>query len=847
MGFAQLLALTLSLTLSGCAATEHLPEGRILLKHDPTFSRSQQIEADTARKNPLDNLKEIGVSTVDGDLLASAVRTKANRRMLWPKTYLHLYQMGRSIQKYLYPPERIWKFFFPRSTLADTIAGFLVHTAGEPPVLVDTTLLAQDVENLKDVYFSQGFFDAQIYYKIDTCTWKVNRNKARVSFVVDEGPAAIIDTIRFEVGTPYVDTVLMATLQKSLLKKGDPYNENSLTAERNRITNAMRSHGFYTFSPKLISYDIDTKPDTNDLHNVRPNNPAIKDFYPIHIVVKIPDRQEFYDVGSVRMVIEPAEFDIDQDQAMVFAGPETPEDSLLAWGLSKRLYDSGNSRMTFFAYYRTLKAVNLNFLEKLVSLREGDIYSLENERKTQQRLQNLGIFKYVLVKHIMDQETRTVDVMINTVLLPKYQIKAGTEGFWESDPILKSNFPGAGAEIGLRDKLLFKGAEQLDLSAKGTISFFRSAPGARITPFLEGSGQASLRFPRFLIPGIGKKNWQRFDPKTSFTTTFSRQQSALYERNSLTLDWNYNWFHRSKDQRSQSSFSPYVVTFIQSRLDQVFVDRIKAIENAALRELIILDYRPRFSSWGTYKFTYANYRSTRRHPTVSVQPTVEVGGNTPFLIDLISGADGDWRDRKIFNIFYGQYVKLSNEVKLFLPMSKKSEFVIRNYIGLAEPWNFTPFVPFESRFFAGGINSMRGWQSNTLGPGTYNPTTADNTDALEFVVSPGGEFAFEANFEWRGHVNKLLELAIFTDIGNVWFLPGSEVDFAGAKLSGDSYLELGWDAGIGIRMDFDFLVARLDVAQQLYAPNIQDFVVKSFPRDLGGSGFQIIFGIGHPF
>jgi outer membrane protein assembly factor BamA len=794
--------------------------------------------------------KESKSLTLEDGIRYSAIRTEQNRRTLGIRSYLLIYNLGRTIQKDSFPPTEIWKFFFPRNPLPDSIASFLVNELGEEPVLIDTAQLNADIKNLIDVYFSKGFFKTKVSYRLDTGKIRNNRKKAKVTFLVEEGPAAIINKTDFEVNDMVIRKIMSKTWDESFLRSGETYVEDNFVKERNRISAVMRENGFYSFSPKMVTFDVDTKPDSTELSDQEPANRAITNFFPIFVTLRIDDPPSRYEIGEVSMIIEPAFVEFPFDSYMLEVDSSTTPESIEELGLNPRLYDPTISFMSFRAYPRTLATLNLNFLEKHVELKTGQKYSLSDERKTQQRLQNLGIFKYVLVKHEVDDSTHKVNVTIQAVLLQKYQIKAGTEGFWESDPFVQTNFPGVGIEFGFRDQMLFKGAEQLDLSVKGNMSFFRPSDTSSIDPFLEGTAQANLQFPRALIPFVGRKNLQRYNPRTSLVTTFSRQQTFLYSRNNLTLDYNYSWYHSSQHQKASSKLSPLTVTLVSSKLKPEFVQGIAAIEDDGLRRLIAQDYRPRFSTYSQYKFTYSNYMSTRKVATYFIQPTIEIGGNIPYLFDRFFdfGKDKVVTDQAIRGIFYGQYYKASIEIKNFLPLGKGIEFVMRNYFGVAVPWNFTGSVPLESRFFGGGANTMRGWQSNTLGPGTYVPTfdpEAENT--FNRLILPGGEVSIEANYELRANVNSYIELAIFTDVGNVWFLPGHQGKLEGAQLSKKTILQLGWDVGIGLRFDFDFLIFRLDVAQQLYSPALQDFVVKSFPKDLGGNQFQYNFGIGYPF
>jgi outer membrane protein assembly factor BamA len=856
--------LCITLFWSSCATNLYLEKGQWLLKGEPTFSKADVILPDSASndsiftlKERIENLKEIGLSTVDPDLLYNSVKTHPNRRMLIPKTYLHIFNLGRTLQRYEYPPERWLRFFRPNNHIVDSLASFLVNTAGEPPVIIDSMQLLNDVENLKTVYFSQGFFHARVDTRVDTCTSGLNRGKANVTFLITEGKAAIIDKIR----TPSIvdeemRKVLLRNMDDSYLHTGDCYIEDNFSAERSRIATLLRNNGYYTFSPKMVSFDIDTLPP--DTMGTLPNNEAIKEYQPVWVQVKIADTIPPYKIGNISMIIEPAKVDPSVDQMMQVVMPGFITDSLRqAWHLTRHQYGD-SALVTFITYERVLERLNLSFLEKLITLSKGDVYTLANERKTQMRLQNLGIFKYVLIKPTVNPEDTTVDFSIQTVLMQRFQAKAGFEAFFQTDPILKANLPGIGAEVGFRDKLVFKGAEKLDLSMKGDVRFYRSEVSDTVNDiistkdtlvtFLQGSLSASLQFPRILAPGLARKNLQGFEPSTSFIVTGSRQQSIDYARNALSLDWNYRWYHSSVNKKAQSSFSPYVITFIQSHLEPRIIDEIRKIENNQLRSIIIQDFQPRFSSWGNYRFTYNNGIVNKNTHSLSFVGNFQVGGNTPFLLDRITNIDDSWKDHRLSYIFYGQYLKLSAEVKNHWPIQRHFSFVMRNYMGIADPWNYTRFVPFESRFFSGGTNSMRGWQSNTLGPGVFSDSTnGEGRSGQGFLLSPGGEFVFETNLEFRADVYKWIKLAIFSDIGNVWFLPGSAVDFEGGQLSKETVLQLGIDAGIGIRLDFDFFLFRIDFAKQVYAPDVQRFVIKSLKDNLGGNRFQLNFGIGYPF
>ncbi len=81
----------------------------------------------------------------------------------------------------------------------------------------------------------------------------------------------------------------------------------------------------------------------------------------------------------------------------------------------------------------------------------------------------------------------------------------------------------------------------------------------------------------------------------------------------------------------------------------------------------------------------------------------------------------------------------------------------------------------------------------------------------------------EANLEYRFPMFWKLCGAVFTDVGNIWTLKetdgddGSHTHFDLKNLAGS----LAADWGIGLRVDLNFLILRLDMGMKVYDPSLR--------------------------
>jgi len=108
-----------------------------------------------------------------------------------------------------------------------------------------------------------------------------------------------------------------------------------------------------------------------------------------------------------------------------------------------------------------------------------------------------------------------------------------------------------------------------------------------------------------------------------------------------------------------------------------------------------------------------------------------------------------------------EYYKLRYKNSLFIPHNESITFSLSGDLGYADAYGGTSELPFFENYYAGGIRSVRGYKSNTLG-------VHDGDSALggNLLVTAGAEMIFKVPFMKK--LLKSVRLSLFADVGNVY-------------------------------------------------------------------------------
>lgn len=248
-----------------------------------------------------------------------------------------------------------------------------------------------------------------------------------------------------------------------------------------------------------------------------------------------------------------------------------------------------------------------------------------------------------------------------------------------------------------------------------------------------------------------------------------------------------------------------------------------------------------------YQVNYTSYRSQqplRSYGTFAL--SVETAGNALQALAKVahfaSDEDGKYQ---LGHILFSQYAKFDFNFTGHHIINENHRFVYRGAVGVAIPYGNASAIPFEKRYFAGGANGVRGWTARALGPGVYR----GNGTQIDYD-NQAGDIRLDLSAEYRVRLWKFIHAAAFVDAGNIWTIRDYESQQGGMFHWNTFYKQIALSYGAGLRLDFSFLILRLDMGVRLYDPaRISEG--KQWRTAGNGLGwrddFALHFAIGYPF
>lgn len=494
---------------------------------------------------------------------------------------------------------------------------------------------------------------------------------------------------------------------------------------------------------------------------------------------------------------------------------ETPKD---ASPIRKFYFDSVSIN-----YPNTLKIRN-KVLKGLNTITPGEIYSESVVRNTYSRLSALRVFSGVNIG-MTQSDTNKVNSTISLTQSKMQGFKVNLE-----TSINSSGLFGVSPQISYYHKNIFRGGEWLNLSFMGNFQF-KFKDNVRSNEFGVSGG---LSFPKFFP--LPYRYFNEAVPRTDVNISYNFQNRPEYTRNIISTSYGYVGNVKSRFFYQVYPIQMNIVNLFN--LDQDFYNTLA--NDPFLRNA----YQNHFDlgSGGILYYT-TNSEAIPKSTYFYTRFQMDIAGNLLSAFKPLMQKDADGSGM-IWNTPFSQFVRAELTVGRTWIFGKNDgqSVATRLVAGAGYAYGNSSALPFEKHFYGGGSNSLRGWQARTVGPGL------SAMDKSFVIPNQTGDMRLEANIEYRFNIVWKLAGAVFVDAGNVWTLQGANTEENRLcrfrwDTFGDS-IAANW--GAGIRLDFGFLLLRLDMGMRVHDPARAEKWVgpdQWFKRD----GYALHFGVGYPF
>lgn len=447
-------------------------------------------------------------------------------------------------------------------------------------------------------------------------------------------------------------------------------------------------------------------------------------------------------------------------------------------------------------------------LRDLLEMQTGDVYSRKLMTQTNSAIADrLGedgfAFARVNVVPNIDDEKNTVDLNLN--------IDAGKRVY-----VRRILFNGQNRT---NDNVLRREMRQMEGSRFSPLALNRSQTRLQRLPYIERVAISTPRVPGSddqvdIVVNVAEGASGSFGAGAGYGTdgflfNINFTQENLFgtgERLALSFDNS-----TSQDNFSISYTDPYYTNDGISRNVRAFVRKTDTSQLSSTANYIIDSYGAKarygvpISEFSTFSFGFGYERVDAiltDESSDEVRDFINQFGNEYDLFDVTLGFTHDTRNRTVFATDGARnslsleltspnsdlsYAKLGYSFEIFKALTERYTLSFSSRINYGEGEDGLETLPFFRRYFAGGIQSVRGYRRSSLGP----RDSAGNAQGGDFRTLGTLEIIFPPPFL---EVSGATRLSLFTDFGNVF----SDVsDFESDELRGSYGLSFVWLAPIG--------------------------------------------------
>lgn len=594
---------------------------------------------------------------------------------------------------------------------------------------------------VRQVYFSRGQYGTTVSSSVE----ELENNRVNVNIDVTEGAIARISHMNIVGNIAFDESSLLGLLESGVgglnpMSSRDKYSRAKLAADTEILRAWYLDRGYLRFD--ITSTQVTISPDKQD----------------INVTINI-DEGEQYRVGDISFSGQGDELSEEELRSLLVMGP-------------------------------------------------GDVYSRKLMTQSNNAIADKlgeGGFAFARVDVIPDLDTDNKTVGLNIKISPGQRVY-----------VRRIVFSGQNRT---HDDVLRREMRQMEGSRFSPRALSRSQTRLQRLPYIE---RVSINTPR--VPGsddlvdiavsVSEGPSGSFGAGAGYGTdgfifNINFTQENLFgtgERFALAFDNS-----TSQDNFSVSYTDPYYTPDGISRNIRGFIKKTDTSQLTSTANFILDSYGVKvrygvpLSEFSTFSFGLG-YEKVEALETsessVEVRDFIDEFGSEYDLFDVSVGYTHDTRDRTVFatsgmrNALSLEvtspnsdlsYVKVGYNFEYFRPITDRYTLAFSSRINYGEGEEGLETLPFFRRYYAGGIQSVRGYRQNSLGP----EDSVGNAEGGDFRTLGTLEVIFPPPFVESPGATRV---SLFTDFGNVF---RDVSDFDADELRGSYGLAFVWLAPIG--------------------------------------------------
>ena len=622
--------------------------------------------------------------------------------------------------------------------------------------IYNRSLLEKLTLELERVYFSQGKYGVKINTEIE----ELDQNRVDIDITISEGQVALIKHINIVGNEVYSDSTLLDELESgvpaswAIFSSIDEYSKPKLNGDLEKIRSYYLDRGYIRFN--IESTQVSITPDKQD----------------IYITINVSEGAR-YKISSSKLTGElvvnrqTMESQIFTRQGMYFsrslmtASKKRLESQMgrIGYAFSEVKItpdiddESKEVALTYFAipgekvYVRRINIYGNDSTQDQVfrremRLMEGSILASDLMERSKTRIQRLPYVETVDVDTVpVPGSSSQVDLKVNIEekLAGSFNIGAGfsqTQGLIFNVGLTQENLFGTGKRLALN----------INTDRANTIY------------------SAAYTNPYYTIDGISRTVSLSYRDRDA-----SEELINNFQTNSADLNISYG-IPLSEFNTFSLGYGLSHIKIIPSSINPSVDVTLFLAQNNGQKNYNSLTFNTSFSHDTRNRTVFA---------TAGSQQTIGMNMTVP-------GSDLE-------------YYKISYITNTFVGVTSATNLLFRSNLAYGDGYGDTSSLPFFERYFAGGIRTVRGYESNSLGP--RDPVSGFAIGG-NMRVTGGVDYIFPIPFVEKPPSS--VRLSLFLDVGNVYLnnfntfdAPLGENGFQVDQLRSAYGLSLVWISPIG--------------------------------------------------